>query len=229
MADPPGKPPPLSRKTLHRSASLSSPSLANIKLTQALQLARENSPRLASAPSPHLPTAAPAIRPLPHRVDRLVHSVSTPAQLAAPSPQPTTNEATTPISGRVDLLRERPIVTPSHFVLPPRPETRRTKRVVDRVGEEFKGTLPYILSELERTLKSLLPAKDQSKRFHSSLAPPPPLAEQATSLTFKCERTGFVNALHMTDYCQRLANKPQNPPSNNQGLTHLAESITKCM
>lgn len=220
MADPPGHPPPLRRKTLHRSASLSGPSLANMTLTQAFQRARENSPKLAETPVTQLHTAHPSIRPLPQRVDRLIQSAS-PAQPTTPSPAPPN-----PSSGS-SVPKDAPPVTPAHFVLPPQPETPRTQRMVDRVGEEFKGNLPYILSELKRTLEGLLPAKDPSKRYQSSLAAP--LAEQATSLTFKCERAGFLSAMNMVDYCQRLANKPQPPPATPTGLDQMSASLTKSM
>lgn len=226
MADPPGRPPPLRRKTLHRSTSLSGPNLANITLTQAFHRAREDSARLTETPTPQLQADLPVIRPLPQRVDRLSHTSST-LNPRSSLPSSTTGDPSTPTPGNDDPKDPRPIVTPAHFNLPPPPETPRTQRVVDRVGEEFKGNLPYILGELKRTLEVLLPAKDPSKRYTSSLSQPP--AEQATSLTFKCERAGFLNAMNMVDYCQRLVNKPQPPQPNPPGLSQLAKAITQSM
>lgn len=223
MADPPGNPPPLRRKTLHRSTSLSGPSLANMMLTQAFQRVRENSPGLLHHPPPRPTPTQPSISPLPHRVERVVQA--TEAHLATPSPNPPTDNNQPPGGG--SLTGTRPPTTPSHFVLPPQPETPRTQRVVDRVGEEFKGNLAYILGELKRTLESLLPAKDPSKRSYSTLAQP--AAEQATSLTFKCERAGFLNAMNMVEYCQRLANKPTPPPSTSPDLAQLTSTMTQCM
>lgn len=228
MADPHGKPNPplLRRKMLHRSTSLSGPSLANITLSQAMQRAQAESPVLTPASRPILPPTQPSIRPLPHRVDRLSHSTAPPTLPPTPSPNLPVG-STTPVAGEAGLTGNRPSITPSHFVLPPQPKTPRTQRVVDRVGEEFKGNLPYILSELKRTLELLLPAKDPSKRSQSSLAPP--LAKQATSLTFKCERAGFLNVMNMVEYCQRLANKPQPTPPAPAGLTQFAQTLTQCM
>lgn len=226
MDDPPGHPPPLRRKTLHRSASLSGPNLANMTLTQAMQNAREDSPSVTVASRPIFPPAQTSFRPLPQRVDRLIHSSVTSKQPNTPSPIPHVI-APTPPSGVTGQTGSRPHVTPSHFVLPPQPETPRTQRVVDRVGEAFKGNLPYILSELKRTLESLLPAKDPSKRAQSLLALHP--AEQATNLTFKCERSGFLNAMSMVEYCQRLANKTQPTPTAPAELDQISESLTECM
>lgn len=226
MVDPTGYPPPLRRKTLHRSTSLSGSSPANITLTQAMQRAREDSPETDVTSRPIIPPAQTSFRPLPQRVDRLIHSPASSTHPNTPSPIPHVS-APTPTSGTTGQTGSRPHVTPSHFVLPPQPETPRTQRVVDRVGEEFRGNLPYILSELKRTLESLLPAKDPSKRAHSSLAPP--LAEQATSLTFKCERSGFLNAMNMVEYCQRLANKTHSSPSAPADLDQISSSLSECM
>lgn len=189
-------------------------------------MARDDDPKLPAGSNPIEPPSKPMFRPLPQRLDRLVHSTVNHTQPNTPSPNPLAPSSTSTTEG-TSLTGSRPPVTPSHFVLPAQPKTPRTKRVVDRVGEEFKGNLPYILSELKRTLESLLPAKDPSKRFQSSLAPP--LADQATSLTFKCERAGFLNTMNMVEYCQRLANKTPPPPPASVGLSTLAESLAKSM
>lgn len=235
--NPAERPKPFRRKTLHRSASMSGSSLANLTLTQAYENARENSPLLSRDLPLLLQPDQPAIRPLPQRVERLAQSgTASPSPFPNPLP-PKPHQAaarddpskglSTPTSSSTSHLTAKTAVTSANFVLPPAPETPRTQRVVDRVGEEFKGNLQYILSELKRTLESLLPAKDQAKRAQSTLAAP--LAKHATSLTFKCERSGFLNAMNMVDYCQRLANKPQPNPPPPQGIDLLAETIAQSM
>lgn len=241
MAEPPTKAPATRRKALHRSVSASGSSSANLTLTQAYNLAREDGLQSGIDSTP-TQQPAPPIRPLPQRVEQLAGSpagshvaYATPTSSTAFQPSTSrrlhdeVSEIDTPTRGGQPIppTSHQP-VTPATFALPPSPQTPRTQRMVDRVGEEFKGNLPYILGELKRALEALLPAKDQSKRHISSLAPHP-VAEQATNLTFKCERSGFLNALNMVDYCQRLANKPPPPTSNTSGFNQLAESITKCL
>lgn len=207
-------------------------SLVNMMLTQAYQLEQESSPQQPLQASP----TQPSIRPLPQRVERLNHSTYstshqtvTPPQLARQKGPQTalSSDFSTPAVAPSIPVKAKTAVTPANFALPPAPKTPRTQRVVDRVREEFKGNLPYILSKLKRTLESLLPAKDQAKRLQSSLAQP--FSEHTTNLTFKCEQSGFLNAMNMVDYCQRLANKLQPPPVTPPGLTQLAADITLCM
>lgn len=126
MTEPPDKPGPTRRKTLHRSASLSGPSLANLSLTQAYQMAKDNSPHLPASSSQQPPAAYPTVRPLPQRVERLAQASHRQTPSQAPTlrqgPNPVSATGTvTPTPAAVNPAVVNPAVTPAHFVIPPPP------------------------------------------------------------------------------------------------------------
>lgn len=158
MADPPGRPPPLRRKTLHRSTSLSGPNLANITLTQAFHRAREDSARLTETPTPQLQADLPVIRPLPQRVDRLSHTSST-LNPRSSLPSSTTGDPSTPTPGNDDPKDPRPIVTPAHFNLPPPPGDSSHPASSRQSGRRIQGESPLYPRRAEAHSRSAIASK----------------------------------------------------------------------